>query len=88
VRFRVLGLSVVRIDGRRAAFGGITVGETEQMWRRRGNSRLEGIGAAVEDLVYGVYYVVDETLRSISLCSQLSLSRDTDVQLEAKRNAL
>jgi hypothetical protein len=44
---------------RRAVFGGVAGGETEQGGRGGGDAAFEGVGAAVEDFVDGVDYVVD-----------------------------
>jgi len=38
---------------------GVEVGETEEGGVGGGETGFEGVGAAVEDFVYGVYYVVD-----------------------------
>lgn len=45
---------------RRVAFGAVPVCEAQERWVGGKQSGFEGVSAAVENFVYGVYYVVNE----------------------------
>lgn len=65
--------------------GGVAVCEAQQVRGRGRDAGFERVGAAVEDFVYGVDYVVDETLIFFSSCSSLVV--EVCLQLEARRSA-
>jgi hypothetical protein len=45
-----------------SSFCAVTVCEPEECWVGREETGLEGVGASIEDFVYGIYYIVNQRL--------------------------